>query len=168
MALQISKFMMAELVSGSVSGGPSLASEAESLSAASGVPAAAITVETWLASALHNGVGVVVLPVGLLAAAVDAGWVNPGTMTTVSGHYVIADAGFTGDPANPVDPDPGSFSIFGMGVPGHAYSEPKILDVVSGSSHVDITDDVIRQIAESYAQVAFDPCAVGEVEVTLS
>lgn len=168
MALQISKMMMAELVAGAVSGGPSLNSEATALAAASSTGAAAITVETWLASVLHNGVGAVVLPVGLLAAAVEAGWVNPSTMTTMSGHRVIADAGFTGDASNPTDATPASYSIFGMGLPGHAYSSPKILDVVSGSSHVDISDDTIRQISEAYAQIAFDPCVVGKVEVTLS
>lgn len=165
MALQISKMMMAELVAGAVSGGPSLQSEATALGAPGSVASAAFRVETWLASALHNGVGVVVLPVGLLPSAIEAGWVNAATLTTASGHRVIVDAGFTGDPSNPISSTPASLSIFGMGLPGHAYSNPKILDVVSGSSHVDITDDTIRQISEAYAQVAFDPCAVGEVEV---
>lgn len=168
MALQISKMMMIELVAAPVSGNISLTSEATSLTGASSVAAAAITIETWLASVLHNGVGAVVLPVGLLAAAIEADWVNAATMTTVSGHRVIADAGFTGDPTDPASADPSSYSIFGMGLPAQAYSSPRILEVVSGASRVDISDNVVRQINEAYAQIAFDPCAVGEVEVTLS
>jgi hypothetical protein len=167
MALQISKMMMAELVAGAVSGGPSLQSEATALTATTGIYGAAFYVESWLASVLHNGIGAVVLPVGFLPLAVESGWVNASTMTTQSGHKVIADAGFTGDPNDPTDPAPATFSIFGMGLPGHAYSSPKILDVVSGSSHVDITDDTIRQINEAYAQIAFDPCAVGQTIVDL-
>lgn len=166
MTLQLSKMMMAELVAGNVSGGPSLTSEATALAAATGIPAAARNIETWLASVLHNGVGVVVLPVGLLTAAIDSGWVNPVTMMTYSGHHVIVDAGFTGDPSDPMSATPGSYSIFGMGVPGHAYSDPKVLDVVSGRHGVDISDNVVRQLNEAYAQIAFDPCAVGELVYT--
>jgi hypothetical protein len=164
---QLSKMMLAELVSGSVSGGPSLASEATPLTAATGVFGAAFHVETWLASVLHNAVGAIVLPVGLLPLAVESGWVNAATMRTLTGHYVIADAGFTGDITDPTSATPATFSVFGMAIPGHAYSNPRILEVASGRSHVDITDDVIREIMESYAQLAFDPCSVGEVDTTL-
>jgi hypothetical protein len=165
MSLQISKMMMAELVSGQVSGGPSLLSEATTLTAASSMAVAAVRIETWLASVLHNGVGVVVLPVGQLAAAETIGWVNPSTLRTASGHFVIADAGFTGDPADPTSAEPGSFEVFGMSVPGQRYSDPKILEVASGSSHVDITDDMVAMINEAYAQIAFEPCSVGSVAV---
>lgn len=167
MRLQMSKMMMAELVAGAASGGVSLLSEATDLGTAA-MAQAIIDVETWLASVLHNGVGAVAVPVGLLHLAVEYGWVDPSTMRTRTGHYVIADAGFTGDPADPTSVDPASFSIFGFGIPGHAYSSPNVLSVASGSSHVDITDNVIEEIVESYAQIAFDPCTVGEVTVTFS
>ena len=168
MDLQLSKMLMAEMVSGNVSGGVSLVSAGVNLPASSSVAMAAVRVESWLASVLHNGVGVVVLPVGLLAAASSAGWIDVNTLRTRSGHYVIADAGFTGDPANPIDETPASYSVFGMGLPGYAFSDPKLLDVVSGSSNVSISDNMIRIISEAYAQIAFDPCSVGETVVAVS
>lgn len=166
--LQLSKMLMAEMVAGIASGGPSLTSEATTLPSVSGVYGAAFQAETWLASVLHNGVGVVVIPVGMLPLFVESGWVDPSTMKTLSGHMVIADAGFTGDVADPTSLAPSTFSLFAMGVPSYAASSPELLEVASGSSHVDITNDTITAIIESYVQLAFDPCAVGEVTMDFS
>jgi hypothetical protein len=166
--LQMSKMLMAEWASGRASGGPSLASEDEVLSASASMAMAAVRIENFLAGALHNAVGVVVLPVGLLTHAVASGWVNKDTLRTNSGHYVIADAGFTGDPTNPTDSTPGSYIVYGTGVPSYTSNSTALLEVASGASHVDITDNVISEIMEAYAQIAFDPCAVGSTVVTIS
>lgn len=164
--LWFSAMMTAELVSGQASGGPSLDSEATSIGAVADMPEAAVAIESWLAGTLGNGVGAVVLPVGLLSAAVYHGWVDMATLRTVTGHWVIADAGFTGDPTDPTNPQPSAFTIYGMGLPGQAYSNGNLLDVASGRSHVDITDNVVSMILESYAQLAFEPCSVGEVTLS--
>lgn len=162
-SLQLSRMLTAELVAGIASSGPNLASESVPLTPMQDMEGAAAEVETWLARILFNGIGAVVLPVGLLAAAVKAKWVNPDTLRTVSGHYVIADAGFTGDPTDPLALYPSSYSIFGMGLPGWASSSAQVLEVASGASHVDITDNIVRMLLEQYVQIAFEPCTVGEV-----
>lgn len=167
MRLQLSKMLTAELVDGALSGGPNLADDSESLGSAADVADAAVLIESWLASVLHNAEGVVVLPVGLLPAAIKAKWVTP-DFRTVSGHQVIADAGFTGDPTNPKSANPSTFSIFALGDIGWSASDASVMDVAAGSSHVGITDDMVRAIAEAYAQIAFDPCAAGEVTLAAS
>ena len=153
--LQLSKMATAELVTGAVSGGPALA-DGTSLGAATSADGAAVKVESWLASALHNGVGVVVIPV----------WVDRSSMMTVTGHKVIADAGFTGDMSNPTDGTPGVFSFFGMGAVGVASTSAVFLGVASGASNVDISTNVVERISEAYVQLVFDPCAVGFVTLT--
>ncbi|WP_373067559.1 hypothetical protein [Gemmatimonas sp.] len=165
MRVQLSKMAIAELVSGEVSGGPSLVL-GTALPASASIARAAINVESWLASVLHNGLGVVVIPIGLIPAAVEAGWVNLSTMTTATGHSVIADAGFTGDPSNPTDGTPSAFTVFGLAMPAYASANPVFLEVASGTSHVNITNNDVSQIVETYMQVAFDPCTVGKTLVS--
>lgn len=167
MALTLSKMMMSELTSGLASGGPSLQDSSTDLGSGS-IDVSIRAVESWLASVLHNGVGAVVIPPGLLYLAVDRGWVDPSSMRTVTGHQVISDAGFTGDPADPTSADPASFAIFGMALPGQAYGTPKILEIAGVEGHVDITTNLVEEIIESYAQIAFDPCTVGEATVTFA
>lgn len=162
--LQISKMATAELVSGAASGGPSLSSEATDLGTGT-MADAAFALETWLASSLHNGVGVILIPVGSLAEVKGVNWIDPNAMSTVTGHGVIADAGYTGEPADPTVFDPATRVLYALGVPAYSVTDQNVLALASGMSMVDITDNMVRAISESYMQLAFDPCTVASFTV---
>jgi hypothetical protein len=156
----LSGMFTAELVTGDASGNPSLNDLAEDYGTATDMQAAAFAIENHLADRLHGSQGTVLLPLGLLAVAVDSGWVmiSGNSIETVSGHKVIADPGFLGDPTNPKDVTPAAQQIFAM---GSIFYGSRAFRELEGAT--DLDTNRVNQLIETYAQLAYSPCTVGTV-----
>lgn len=156
----LSGMFTAELVTGEAGSNPSLNDLAEDYGSSSTMQAAAFTIENHLADVLHGARGTVLLPLGLLPVAVDSGWVmvSGNSLETVSGHKVIADPGFLGDPDNPKDITPATQQIFAM---GSVFFGSRAFRELQGAVNLDTNR--VNQLIETFAQLAYNPCTVGTV-----
>jgi hypothetical protein len=163
----MSAALMGELVSGWASSGPSLSSEAEVLTASTGISKAAERIEAHLAASLQGNAGVVYIPPSLLHLAVNIDWVRVegGALHTVTGHKVVADAGHDGK-RGPTDPANNVFWLFASADVCYRVSDTNLLG--DGSETLDLYVNVRERLAEAYAQLAFDPCAVAATAVTIA
>lgn len=162
----LSATLAAELESGALSGGASLASAAAVVtSAASSLPLAFALLEDHLASVLHGGLGVIHLTPGLYAIAVALGLVDPATSLTPTGHTVIGDAGHTGavTPSDGEAAGEGEKWIYATGDVWYATSGVKgILTTEGGDGGaVYVPQNKNRPLAERYAILVFDQNLVG-------
>lgn len=157
-----------ELVTGWASGGPSLTSEAVTLTASTSMAKAAEEIEEHLAGVLYGNTGLVFIPPRLLAAAVAADWVvvEGGQLWTVTGHRVVADAGHTGV-EGPSAPGANQHWIFATGDVAYRVSDTKLLGDYSHETF-NRSSDLRERIAEAYAQLAFDPATVGATLTTVA
>lgn len=158
----LSGMFTAELVTGEAAGNHSLMDVAEDYGAASDMQEAAFAIENHLASVLHGARGTVLLPLGMLTVAVDSGWVmvTPTSLETVSGHKVIADSGFLGDPDDPKDVTPATQRIFAM---GSIFYASRAFRELEGA--LDLSTNRLNQLIETFAQLAYNPCTVGSVSL---
>lgn len=170
MRLLMSNMLTSELVTGWASQGNSLASTATSLTASTDMDEVAQRIEGHLAATLKGVQGTVVIPPTLLHQAIEADWVllDNGALRTATGHKVIADSGYLGDPADPSDAGPATFTI---------YAAPEVFYRVGPTRGVgwDVSSDTFDwetnmrdRLAEARAQLLFDSCAVGSTVLTLS
>lgn len=164
MRMLVSASLTAELITGYASMGPSLMSEGEILPDAATVSAAAYAIEAHLALHLQGNRGTVFIPPALLHAAVDAGWVHieGNRLVTATGHQVVADAGHVAT-LGPDSGGGGGLWIFAAGDIMYRVSDTKLLG--EGSETLDISTNIRERLAESYAQLAFDPCPVASIAV---
>lgn len=168
MRTQSSAALTFELITGWASNGPSLTSEATTLTASAGMVKAAEEVEEHLAEVLHGNAGLVFIPPRLLHYAVDVGWarIEGGQLYTATGHRVVADAGHTGV-EGPSAPGAGAHWIFASGDVAYRVSDTMLLGDYSHDTF-DSTTNLRERLAEAYAQLAFDPATVGATLVTIA
>jgi len=157
-----------ELVTGWASNGPSLTSEATTLTAAANVAKAAEEIEEHLAGVLYGNTGLVFIPPRLLAAAVAADWVivEGGQLWTVTGHRVVSDAGHSGV-EGPSAPGANEHWIFASGDIAYRVSDTMLLGDYSHETF-NRASDLRERIAEAYCQLAFDPATVGATLTTVA
>lgn len=163
----MSSMLTGELISGWASGGISLSSEADVLTAATSMAEAGLEIEEFLRDQLHGQVGVVFIPPQLLHYAIEADWVmlDRGQFYTATGHRVVADAGHVGD-LGPQAPSAGEFWIYATGDIGYGVTDTRLLGEVTTDTF-DRDSNMRERLAEAYAQLVFDPCAVGGVIVDM-
>lgn len=149
-----------ELVTGWASGGPSLTSEAVTLTPAANMGKAAEEIEEHLAGVLHGNAGLVFIPPRLLAAAIAADWVviEGGQLYTVTGHRVVSDAGHTGVEGLS-GPGANQHWIYASGDVAYRVSDAMLLGDYSHDT-LNRASNLRERLAEAYAQLAFDPATV--------
>lgn len=174
MAVQTSKLLTEELITGWASDGLSFSDEATVLSALSvasdGIPiqGVAYAIEQHLADTLHGAEGTVFIPPAFLAACINHGWVQflDGEFMTATGHRVVADAGHSGL-IGPVAPGAGEFWFFASGPIQYHVTDPILL----GNTLDQMFDrhiNLLERISEAMAIVVFDPCTVGAVKLDVN
>jgi hypothetical protein len=161
----MSAALTGELITGYASSGPAFLTDALSLPDASGISEAAALVEAHLADTLQGNAGTVFIPPALLHAAVDAGWVHisGNTLLTATGHKVVADAGHVAT-QGPDSGGGGGMWIYAAGDIFYRVSDTILLGEGSETLHLEV--NIRERLAEAYAQLAFDPCALAGVAVS--
>jgi hypothetical protein len=160
----MSAALTGELITGYASMGPAFLTDAQVLSDAANVSAAAYAIEAHLAETLQGNAGTVFIPPALLHAAVDAGWVeiSGNSLLTATGHKVVADAGHVAT-QGPDSGGGGGLWIYAAGDISYRVSDTVLLG--EGSETLDISFNLRERLAEAYAQLAFDPCPLAGVAV---
>lgn len=143
-------------------GNPSLASEAQTISNADqSLIGALIAVEDALADVLDGGVGMIHVPASLLVAlSIGGGLIQDGnTVRTISGHFIVADAGTLGVRPWTRQPQAGEIWIYGSGPVFAKYS-----DVIRYNQfdheQIDFTRDQWNVNVQQYGIAIFEPCSV--------
>ena len=155
--------IMGELVNGFASNGQSF-SDVTPLTASANMLKAAEGIEGHLATVLQGNAGLVFIPPTLLHYAVDAGWVviEGGQLYTATGHRVVSDAGH--GVGGPTVPAGGEAWVFASGDVSYRLSDTMLLG--EGSETLVLNTNIRERLAESYAQLAFDPETLGATLVT--
>lgn len=168
MRLLMSRMLTMELITGWASQGISLNSEATTLAASTSMDDVAQAIEGHLASVLLGQQGTVHIPPALLHQAMDIGWVHliDGSLRTGTGHKVIADAGNLGDPDDPTESAPSTWTIFGSGEVYYRVGDTvQLWDI--GDDTFNWETNIRERLVEARAQLLFDPCSVGSTVLTL-
>jgi hypothetical protein len=174
MAVQTSKMLTEELITGWASGGMSFVDSATVLTAPTffllneNVTAVAAILEQHLADTLHGAEGIVYVPPAFLASAIYAGWVHfhENEFMTATGHRVVADAGHSGL-LGPTAPAPGEFWFYASGPVQYHVTDPMLLgDTLDQMFDREI--NLLERISEAMGIVVFDPCTVAAVKLDLT
>jgi hypothetical protein len=174
MAVQTSKMLTEELITGWASSGMSFNDSATTLTppsfpaSSSVVDSVAYALEQHLADTLHGAEGIVFVPPAFLASCIEAGWVHflDNEFMTATGHRVVADSGHSGL-IGPAAVDPGEFWFFASGPVQYHVTDPMLLgDTLDQMFDREI--NLLERISEAMGIVVFDPCTVGAVKLDLN
>lgn len=160
-----------ELMTGTVSGGPSFASEAVVITAgAQSRINAMVDLETHLAEVLLGGVGFIHVTPALLTLYVGDGYaVRDGDLwRTPTGHIFVADAGYDGtaNPDGEAEATAAQAWVYASGPVFHAIGRVSPVARRNQESR-DMERNIDIFLSERYGLVAFDPNLVGAVLVTV-
>lgn len=152
-------------------GNPSLASEAQVLSNADqSLLGAAIAVEEALADVLDGGVGTIHLAPGLFVAYANGGGAHLGAdniWRTVTGHVIVADAGYIGASPATEGAVNGELWVYGS---GPVFAQYGGIVTYNGLDNevIDFTRDQWNVKVEQYGIAIFEPCSVVAALVDVS
>lgn len=150
---------------------PSLASEAQVISNADqSLIGALIAVEDALADVLDGGMGMIHMPAGLLSALNAGGGVVRGVdgkPYTITGHLIVADAGYLGVSPNTNAVANGEVWIYGSG-PVFAKYSPNITWGTLNNEVIDFTRDQWNLAVQQVGIAIFEPCSVVAAKVDTS
>lgn len=159
-----------ELMTGAASAGHAFVSDALSLgNTAETLRVGFAKLEAHLASKLHGAVGMIHVPPGVLTLALADSLVMGvnGLFRTATGHIVVGDAGYTGTatPDGATAANSSQAWLYASGIVRHAITD------IQGLREAE--ENLIERNTESfyghrYGIVAYDPCAVGAVKVTVA
>lgn len=151
---EVRKSLSASLAFAATQTSPTFVNLSDSATDLGGYGTAADTfqaIEEGLADEIGNRRGYIIMNVGLLAKALDAGAVERlGTaLRTPSGHIVIADAGALAG------------VVYGVGQIAYSMSDARLVDP-NGS--LDITRDTITYLAQAEGLIVYNPATVVSAE----
>lgn len=156
--------LMEELITGYASTGPSLMGDSIVLADAANMTEAAYEIEAHLADTLQGNAGTVFIPPSLLHIAIGIDWVlvNGNTLSTATGHKVVADAGHVAT-QGPDSGGGGGLWLYAAGDIKYRVSDTILLG--DNDETVDISTNMRERLTEAYAQLAFDTCPLAAIAV---
>lgn len=164
---QISAQLATELLTGATTSNPSLQSSVTDEVTTAVDAGDALYVANEILAAVPNAVGTVFASPALLEqlAASNDLVADAGVFRTATGHYVVGDAGFDGSDPDGVKSDGESWLYVALGVPYVWLGERRKLG--TDDANFDRSRNRRSTIYVQEGLVAFEPCLVGAIPVTV-